>query len=173
MLDLLVTFSENRYSRLVLVALLFLALQTTLFNDMRPFGVCLQVMVLLAASSGLARGSQTGAIAGFIVGLMYDMVLTTPLGLCAAVFATIGYLSGFAHSFVHESTWWSRVLLGSLASALGMFLLPIAFTITGASGVLTVNVFKVAFIVAIFNAIFSVPVELLCRWALRESPVVR
>jgi len=173
MIDVLVAFSENRYSRLVLIALLFLALQTTVFSEMRPFGVSLQVMVLLAVSSGLARGSHTGAIAGFIVGLMYDMVLTTPLGLSAAVFAIIGYLSGFVHSFVHESTWWSRVLLGSIASAVGMFLLPIAFTVTGATGVLTTNVFKIAIVVAVFNAMFSVPAELLCRWALREPTVVR
>jgi rod shape-determining protein MreD len=109
MIDQFIAIAENRYTRLVLVGLMFLSLQTTLFNEIRPFGVCLQVMLLLAASAGLAKGSQTGAIAGFIVGLLYDMVLSTPLGLCAAVFAIVGYLAGYAHSFVHESTWWSRM----------------------------------------------------------------
>lgn len=173
MIERVILFSESRYARLVLVGLLFLGLQTTIFNDMRPFGVCLQVMVLLAAACGLAKGSETGAIAGFVVGLMYDMVLSTPMGLCAAVFALIGYLSGFAHSFVHEPTWWSRMLLGSAASAVGMVLLPVAFTLTGAVGVLTPHVFVVAVVVALFNAVFAVPVERLCRWVLREPATVR
>lgn len=173
MIDILMTVVENRYTRLVMVGMLFLGLQTTLLNDLRPFGVCLQVMLLLAVASGLAKGSETGAIAGFVVGLLYDMVLTTPLGLCAAVFAVVGYLAGFAHLFVHEATWWSRIIVGSGASLVGMILLPIAFTVTGTDGVLTLHVLVVALVVAAFNAIFTVPVELVCRWALREPKLVR
>lgn len=173
MIERLVVMTENRYARIVLVGLMFLSLQTTFFNEVRPFGVCLQVMLLLAAASGLARGSETGAIAGFIIGLLYDMVLTTPLGLYAAVFGVVGYLSGFAHSFVHEPTWWSRMLLASLASAVGMFILPFTFMMTGVEGVLTPRVVTVAIVVATFNAAFAVPVDFLCRWALREPAVVR
>lgn len=173
MIDRFIFFAENKYTRLVLVGLVFLSLQTTIFNDLRPFGVCLQVMVLLAAASGLARGSEAGAIAGFIVGLLYDMVLTTPMGLCAAVFALIGYVAGLAHSFVHEPTWWSRMLLGALASAIGMVLLPVAFTLTGADGLFTSQIFTVVIVVAVFNALLSVPVVWICRWALREPAVIR
>lgn len=173
MIDRLLLLSENRYFRLVLVGLVFLSLQTTIFNDLRPFGVSLEVMVLLAASSGLATGSETGALAGFIVGFLYDLVLTTPLGLCAAVFALVGYLGGFVHSFVHEPTWWSRMLLGAAASAVGMVLLPVAFTITGADGVLTLRVLFVALIVAMFNAVLSLPTARICKWALTERQTVR
>lgn len=173
MIDRLLDIAQNRYFRLFLVALVVLSLQTTLFNDMRPFGVCLQVMLLLAASAGLARGSETGAIAGFMVGLMYDMVLTTPLGVGAAVFAGVGYLAGYVHSFVHEPNWWSRMLLAAGASAIGMVLMPVALTVVGAEGVLTVNVIGVAFVVAGFNAVFSLPVERICRWALSEPKVMR
>jgi rod shape-determining protein MreD len=130
-------------------------------------------MVLLAAASGLARGSEAGAIAGFIIGLLYDMVLTTPMGLCAAVFAVIGYVAGLAHSFVHEPTWWSRMLLGAFASAVGMILLPAAFTMTGTDGLFTTQIFTVVLVVAVFNALLSVPAVWICRWALRESTVVR
>lgn len=173
MIDKILVVSENRFFRLVLVGLLFLALQTTLFNDIRPFGVSLEVMVLLAAASGLAAGSQTGAVAGFIVGFLYDMVLTTPLGLCAAVFALVGYLAGFVHSFVHEPTWWSRMLLAAGASAVGMLLLPLAFTLTGAEGILTFHVALVATVVAVFNAALSLPVSRVCKWILSERTVAR
>jgi len=162
-MDAIIGIAENKYTRLVLVGLLFLSLQTTIFNEMRPFNVCLQVMLLLS----------TGAVAGFIVGLLYDFVLTTPLGLCAAVFALVAYLAGYAHSFVHESTWWSRSLVASAASAVGMVVLPIAFTVTGAEGVLTLQIFTAVAVVSLFNAVFSVPVEILCRWALKDPAPVR
>ena len=173
MIDAVIAFAENKYTRLVLVGLLFLSLQTTIFNEMRPFDVSLQVMLLLAASCGLAKGSSGGAIAGFVVGLLYDFVLTTPLGLCAAVFSLVAYMAGYAHSFVHESTWWSRSLVASVASAAGMIVLPFAFTVTGAEGVLTFHVVTVAVVVAVFNAMFSVPVEMICRWALKDPAPVR
>lgn len=173
MIERLLALAENRYFRLVLVGLLFLGLQTTIFNEMRPLGVSLEVMVLLAASSGLAAGSETGAIAGFTVGLLYDFVLTTPLGLCAAVFAVVGYLAGFVHSFVHAATWWSRMLLAAGASAVGMVLMPIAFTFTGAEGILTLRVLLVALVVALFNAALSLPAAWVCKWALKPKAVSR
>ena len=173
MMERFLVIAENRYTRLVLVGLLFLSLQTTIFNEMRPFGVSIEVMLLLAAATGLAKGSETGAIAGFVVGLLYDMVLTTPLGLCAVVFAVVAYLAGFVHSFVHEPTWWSRILIVSLASAVGTLLLPIAFTVTGAEGVFTTNVFSIIAVVTVFNALFALPVAWLCGWALKDKVEIR
>ncbi|MEY3745164.1 MAG: hypothetical protein RL430_1336 [Actinomycetota bacterium] len=173
MIDRLVDLAENRYFRLFLVGLVVLSFQTTILNDMRPFGVCLQVMLLLAASSGLARGSETGAAAGFMIGLMYDMVLTTPMGVGAAVFAAVGYLAGYAHRFVHEPNWWSQMVLAAGASAVGTILMPIALTVVGVEGVLTFRVIGIAFVVALFNAAFSLPFERICRWALSEPRVVR
>ena len=172
-MDRILDLAANRWVRLVLVGLFVLSLQTTVFNDMRPFGVCMQVMLLMAASSGLARGRETGAVAGFVVGLMYDMVLTTPLGVGAAVFAGVGYLAGYAHSFVHEANWWSRMVLSAGASAAGMILMPFALAVVGVDGVLTFRVIGIAFVVAVFNGLFSWPFERLCRWALTEPRTAR
>lgn len=160
---------QNRYVRFVLVALVVLSLQTTIFNDVRPFGVCLQVMLLLAASAGLARGSETGAIAGFIAGFMYDLVLTTPLGVSAVVFAGVGYLAGYVHSFVHEPNWSSRMVLAATASAVGAVLQPVVLTLVGLEGILTLEVLGIAVVVSAFNAVLGLPAERLCRWALSDT----
>jgi rod shape-determining protein MreD len=173
MIERFLLIAENRYTRLVLLGLLFLSLQTTIFNEMRPLGVSMEVMLLLAASTGLAKGSETGAITGFVVGLLYDMVLTTPLGLCAVVFSVVAYLAGLAHSFVHEPTWWSRILTVMVTSAIGMILLPIAFTVTGAEGVFTTDLIEMVVVVAVFNALLALPVVWLCSWALRDKVEVR
>lgn len=173
MIERFLIVAENRYTRLVLLGLLFLSLQTTIFNEMRPLGVSMEVMLLLAASTGLAKGSESGAIAGFVVGLLYDMVLTTPLGLCAVVFSVVAYLAGLAHSFVHEPTWWSRILTVMVTSAIGMILLPVAFTVTGAEGVFTTDLIEMVVVVAVFNALVALPVVWLCDWALRDKVEVR
>lgn len=168
-MEKLIALAENRWFRLVLVGLVVLGLQTTIFNEMRPFGVSIQVMVLLAAASGLARGSEVGAIGGFIVGLLYDLVLTTPLGLGAAVCAVVGFSAGYAHKLVIAPTWWMKMALASAASALGMFLMPVMLEITGTDGALTTQVFVIALVVSVFNAMFSIPAQWICRWALREQ----
>lgn len=173
MIERFLIVAENRYTRLVLLGLLFLSLQTTIFNEMRPMGVSMEVMLLLAASTGLAKGSETGAIAGFVVGLLYDMVLTTPLGLCAVVFSMVAYLAGVAHSFVHQPTWWTKILTVTVTSAVGMVLLPIAFTVTGAEGVFTTDLWQMVVAVAVFNALLALPVVWLCSWALRDKVEVR
>ena len=49
-------------------------LPATLFADLRPAGVSIQVMLALAAAAGAAGGPQKGALAGFVLGLMYDLV---------------------------------------------------------------------------------------------------
>ena len=168
----IVALVERPMFRLFMVGLVALGLQTTVLNDLRPFGVILQIMLVLAASSGLARGSEVGAIAGFLVGFMYDLVLTTPLGLGAAVFAIAGYLAGFANSFVHEPNWWSRMLLGGGASAVGTLLMPIALAMVGIEGALTTRVVVIVAVVAVSNAVLCVPFEKLCRWILKDPEVV-
>lgn len=169
MIERLVLLSENRSLRFFLVGILFLAVQTTIVNDMRPFDVSLELMLLVAVSAGLAGGQLTGILGGFGAGLLYDMVLTTPLGLCAGVFGIVGYLAGYVHAFVHRPTWWSRMLMATVVSFVGVVMVPLAATFTGSEGVLTARVPFIGLVVAISNTLLCLPVERVCRWALVEK----
>ena len=71
----------SRWTRLVLVLLIVLALQTTLFKDLRPYGVAAQIMLLFATCAGIQFGISIGAIVGLVAGLMFDFVVSTPAGL--------------------------------------------------------------------------------------------
>jgi len=93
--------------------------QTTLFNDMRPFGVMAQVMVLFAACAGVVYGAEIGAVAGLIIGLMYDCVLTTPLGLASLVLGATAFVAGAFPYFVRDSSWWNKAIAVAVASAVG------------------------------------------------------
>ena len=79
MFDRVIVVVASRWFRLVLVSLLVLSLQTTLFSEVRPFGYAIQILAIFVASAGAAHGVYTGAIAGLVSGFMYDAILATPL----------------------------------------------------------------------------------------------
>ena len=85
---------SSRWSRLVLVMLFVIALQTTLFADLRPFGVAAQLVLLFVIASGVNHGVAIGAMTGLIAGLMYDFVLPTPVGLVSLVLGLAGATAG-------------------------------------------------------------------------------
>ncbi len=161
--------ASNRWTRLVLVALVLLGFQTTLLSELRPFGVILPLMLLFAVSAGSVHGSEVGAITGLIVGAMYDCVLTTPFGLASLVIGSAGYLAGLLPFFVREPTWWSRVIVVAVVSAIGESMFPVALSTVGFDGWLNTHVLWVAAVVALFTCVLALLLVPLSRWTLRES----
>ena len=164
-------FITSRWTRLVLVSSVLLGLQTTLLNDMRPFGVMAQVMVLFAASAGVVYGSEIGALAGLIIGLMYDSVLTTPLGLASLVLGATAYIAGAVPYFVRDATWWSKIIAVAMASAIGELLFPIAQAMVGYGGWVERRAFIVALVVGGVNLVFAPLMLLITKWTLKETLV--
>jgi rod shape-determining protein MreD len=165
----LIAFVSNRWTRLVLVALLLLGVQTTLLNDMRPFGVMVQAMLLLVVAAGVVYGSEVGAITGFIVGLMYDGVLSTPLGLGGLVLGVTGALAGSLLYFVREPTWWSRVLAIGVVSVVGELLFPLFQALIGYEGWLQPRAIRIALVVGAFNLLLAPLAIGLSKWTLKEN----
>src|SRR6476659_5858483 len=93
--------------RLALVAFLVLSLQTTLVADLQPWGVTADLMLLGATAAGAVAGPQKGALAGFVFGLMFDLVLLTPFGMSPLVYGLAGFLAGTAvHTWTDDPAWW-------------------------------------------------------------------
>src|SRR5438270_13049479 len=81
--------------RTVLVIALALIIQPVLLAGVRVDHVCPDVLLLLAVLAGVTGGSEAGAIVGFVAGLAADLLLLqTPLGLSALVFAILGFAVG-------------------------------------------------------------------------------
>jgi rod shape-determining protein MreD len=157
---------ESPVTRVFLVGLFALSLQTTIFNTLRPFDVVLQVMLLFAISSGIAGGSESGALAGFAFGFMYDLILTTPLGLSGVVFGFAAYMAGGVNSFVHEPKWWFKIFSVAVSTATAIVLFPAACLVVGVDGLLDSRVIAIAVTSSVFNAIFALPAIRLMKWAL-------
>lgn len=159
----------SRWTRLLLVSLVLLGLQTTLLNDIRPFSVMLPLMLLFAVAAGTLYGSEVGAIAGLIIGMMYDCVLSTPLGLASLVFGATAFVAGIMPYFVREPAWWTRVVTIGVVGALGEMAFPIAQSMVGFSGQLQPHVVVVVGFVAVVGMIGAPLLLPICRWTLKET----
>ena len=126
-----VSLVQGPLPRLVLVGMLLLALQQTLFVDVRPWGVTIQVMLALAAAAGVAGGPQKGALAGFVFGLLYDLRAGTPLGSSSFSMGIGGFTAGYVQSITIDPQWWLSALFVGLGTAVGEMLVPVVRTFVG------------------------------------------
>jgi rod shape-determining protein MreD len=168
MIDRLLQVIASRWFRLVLVALIVLSFQTTLFSEIRPFGYVVPLMSLFVACAGSTHDMQTGAVVGLIAGLMYDSVLATPLGISALVFAGVGTLSALFVQPFRDPTWWMRWLSASVATALGEILTPVVKSVVGFGGWLNGRALVAALVAFVGALVFTLPLMPVARWTLRE-----
>lgn len=125
------TLVQGPLPRLVLVGIAFVALQQTLFVDLRPWGVTVQVVLALAAAAGAAGGPQKGALAGFVLGLMYDLRAGTPLGSSSISMGVGGFSAGYVLSITIDPQWWLSGLFTGIGAAVGEVMVPVVRTFIG------------------------------------------
>lgn len=168
MLGRLLQVVASRWFRLVLVTLLVLSLQTTLFSEIRPFGYSVQLIAIYVAVAGAVHDARVGAIVGLVSGLMYDAVLATPLGISGLVLGAVGAGAALLLQPFRDPTWWLRILAVSVAASLGEVLLPLVKAVVGLGGWLTARVTVVALVTFVGGLVFCTPLIPVTRWTLRE-----
>jgi rod shape-determining protein MreD len=122
---MLASLVQGPLLRLFSVGVVLLALQRTLFADLRPADVSIQVMLALAAAAGAAGGPQKGALAGFVLGLLYDLSVGTPLGSSSIAMGLGGYVAGYATMITLRPPWWLAALFTAVGAAAGEAVVPI------------------------------------------------
>jgi rod shape-determining protein MreD len=155
--------------RLVPVGLVLLALQTTLFTDVRPAGVVLQVVLAFAAAAGVAGGPERGMLAGFVMGIMFDLGTGTPLGSSAITMGLAGAIAGSIVFLNIEVQWWLAAIFVAVGAAVGEFLVPVVRSFIGQTDVVTGRLFTVVPIVALAAALLSPLMVPMGRWCLRTG----
>jgi rod shape-determining protein MreD len=153
--------------RLASVGLVVVALQRTLFSDLRPAGVSLQVVLALAAAAGAAGGPQKGALAGFILGLMYDLAAGTPLGSSSITMGLAGYAAGYVTSITIDPQWWLAAIFTALGAAIGEAAVPVVRTFIGEEDVFSPRLLTVVGVVAVGAFVLSPALVPVGRWCLR------
>ena len=151
-------------ARVALVGLVVMVLQVCLVSPISLFGVRGNIVLLFAIAAALETDAQRGAIAGFSMGLAFDLLLDTPVGLSALSLALVGYAAGSAKDLVLRSSRIINLGLVAVASAGGTLLYAAMAAVLG----VTIDWGDLPAIVAVIaavNALLSTPMRWALRWA--------
>lgn len=157
-------FFLGPFLRLVPVGLIALSIQRVVFANHPIHDVKLQFVLALVVAAGAGGGSDRGAVAGFVLGLLYDISGNTPLGLMALAYGLAGMVAGYVHTFTPDPQWWLASLFAFIGAAVGEIAIPVAEVLTGESGWITGDVRWTIPIVALFAAVMCPLLMPVGRW---------
>jgi rod shape-determining protein MreD len=152
---------------LVLAALLVHAL---LLPDVRVADVQPNLTLLVAVAGGIVAGPSSGALLGFAVGMLTDLLfLETPLGLSALVYCLVAYAVGTLQAGVLRATWWLPLVTVFVACAAGEALFALVGAMLGEREFVNGRLLLVAGVVGLLDAALAVVVVPLTRRAFHGS----
>jgi rod shape-determining protein MreD len=158
-----------RRLRLGLVAVLAVVLQTTLFADLRLFGVAPDLPLVLVIAVAYREGPQTGAVYGFWCGLAIDLFLQTPFGLSALAFSAVGYAVGGLRTGMTHASPWAPMVFGGFGGLAGGALFVVVGILAGQEQLVAARTVPVVLAAAAYDALLALPVFPLGRWAAHSS----
>ncbi len=146
--------------RLGLVAFVAVIVQSTLFAELRIEGVAPELPFLLAVLAGFTAGPDRGAMFGFAIGLLYDVLLPSPLGVAALAAAVVAYLVGAFQQSLMQSSWWLPYVGSGLMSAAALGLFALTAEVFGQRGYVNGDLPFVLLLVGLLGTAMSP----MCRW---------
>lgn len=168
---MLALIARSPWIRLVPVVATVVVLQLSLAATVRPFGVTVDLALLVAVAAGLVAGQEKGAIAAFVAGLAVDLVLSTPLGLSALTYSVVAYLVATVQRGLRAGGFPARVTM-FVASAGAVGLWAVLATLFGRQDVLTSRLVRITLVVALANALVCRPALATLRWVFASTPEV-
>jgi rod shape-determining protein MreD len=155
--------------KLPLLLLSALVLHQSLLTPIQIVDVRPDLMLLVAVAAGLVGGPEKGVVVAFLVGLLTDLFVQTPLGLSALTFSLVAFAVAAVQSTVIRSAWWIPVLTAFLASAAGILLYGVVGAILGRDEFLSPHLVVMATVVGAVNAVLAIPVVSAMGWALASA----
>jgi rod shape-determining protein MreD len=99
-----------------LALLAAVVLQIALAPQIAVFGVVPNLVFLVVVTLALTEGPVAGCAAGFVGGLLFDLLGTSVVGPYALVFCVVGYLAGLLSANMFAEGWLLPVTVVFLAS---------------------------------------------------------
>jgi len=152
----------------VLLVFAVLVVQVGVVSDLEAFGAFGDLVLLIAIAAGSVGGPDRGALYGFSAGLAYDLLLDTPFGLSALVYALVGYAVGMAAAWVLQPRWWFHLLTAFVGSVVAV-LLAVAVTRVLGSEYPADEIARIAGVVAAWNVALILPARRLLQWAIGDD----
>jgi rod shape-determining protein MreD len=140
-------------------------LQVALFSQLPLAGVRVPVLLLVAVAAGVVLGPTRGCVVGFAAGLTFDLLLTTPLGLCAGVFAVTGYVAARFPAAARGDLWWRTPAVAAVASTLAYLAVVLAGWLLAQRPAAPDHLVTVVLVVGAVNGALAPVAVRALRWA--------
>lgn len=161
-----------RAVRMAVVVFMAFLVQIVVLNRLHVVGAHPDVLWVLPVATGLLGGSIYGAVTGFVVGLSWDLLVSTPFGLSALVCCVLGALVGRAAERGLDARMLPAVVgVGALSGAAAAVGYPVLSLLLGTSQYLRVPIVAIAVVTAALDALVA-PMAVTCvRWAIGPEGV--
>jgi rod shape-determining protein MreD len=144
--------------RLILLAVVTVIIQEAAVSQITIFGISADLTVLVVMSVGLLAGAIPGAIMGFGVGLLVDIVLVQTLGVTSLLFIVIGFWSGRLRELRDPSHGLVPMAMGALATAFAGLGMTVIQFLLGVDSPVSWLLLQQIFIAVLVNTLLSLPV---------------
>ena len=144
-------------------------LQTTVAPNIRILGANPDFALIIVVCVALLKGSEIGAVFGFLTGTLVAIALMEPLGLSAFVFVLIGFLAGRYAETADLSAGYAPLVSAFAATLIANVLLAMAQYLLAREVPLTFFLGRVLVPSLILNTLLAAPLYLVVRLWLREA----
>lgn len=130
-----------------------LVLQVMLAPHLAIGGVIPNFPLLVVVTLSFVEGPSAGAVAGFIAGLLLDLLSTGPVGAWALVLSVTGYTAGMLSENLFAEGWLAPVTVAIIAGLLADFSYLLAVTILGVGPSFWESLVRAVLPRALYNAV--------------------
>jgi rod shape-determining protein MreD len=163
--------------RLIVLAFATVVIQEAAVSQISIFGTSADLTPLVVMAVGLLAGSIPGAIMGFGIGLLVDMVLFQTLGVSSLLYIVIGYWSGRLRELRDPSHGLVPMAVGAGATAFAGVGMAVIQFLLGVDAPVSVLLLQQIFITVLVNTLLALPVYAAVRRvvepALPQDPLRR
>jgi rod shape-determining protein MreD len=155
--------------RLVILALVAVVIQEAAVSQISIFGTSADLTPLVVMAVGLLAGSVPGAIMGFGVGLLVDLLLFQTLGVTSLLFIAIGYWSGRLRELRDPSHGLVPMGLGAAATAFAGVGMTIVQFLLGVDSPVSLLLVQQIIVTVLVNTLIALPVYAAVRRVLQPA----
>lgn len=160
-------------ARLGVVLVLAVLLQTAVAPHLRLLGAHPDFALIAVACVALVKGSEIGAVFGFLTGMFTAVALMEPFGLSAFVFVLIGYYAGRYAETADLPAGLAPLLTVFIATVVANMLFAMAQFLLAREVPLGFFLGRVLLPSLVFNTLLAAPVYVLVRLWLQGKAGLR
>jgi len=155
--------------RLLALGLLAVVIQVAAVSQISIFGVSADLSPLVVMSVGLLAGSVTGALMGFGMGLLVDLMLVQTLGVTSLLYIAIGYWTGRLRELRDPAHELIPLGMGAAATAVAGIGMALIQFLLGVDAPVSFLLVQQIFLTVLVNSLIALPVYALVRRVLTPA----